>query len=762
MFRTTRFFFVLVSVLCVTSLLQAKTKSIATVTGTDKVITVTLPAPFSETVYAGTFSASIDGHATNLYCIDIKHQLQYNAPYTDVEQTDSLMTYILNNYYPYKTYPYTNALSTVEKEAGAVQMALWNLSDNLDINGCTNVDATVKARALAIVNDAKTYGHNLSLNSFFIDIPTQSFSTGSPISFTIKAFDNMGVAMPNVNITISTTAGTLSTTTTKTGALGVSPTITLTPNGNATTATITVSGTVGIPAGTKYFHQADPNGKQKLILATPTIAARTITKTITWFDEIKLALTKKADVNKVNDGDFVNYTIVVKNIGTQAAQNVTVSDQLPAILNYVSCLPVGAYSPISGIWAVGSLNVGDSAVLVIKTKANFSNTNPTPFTLGPVKDYNLFVIDTLIQPSADTQGKLAVGGYCDLRGYSVGDQLPANSGNVLVCGNHLTFITGRVYNGKAVYQNYITSTMGFSADDGIVKDSVLNFPAAKLYVQNLSSQLATLAKTDTIASAYGTITLNAHKSGLNVFYLDGSKLLTSNALVINAPANSTVLVNISGDSTRIFGGFDVNGTTKDKVLLNFYEATKLTFSGADVRASVLAPKATLNFPAGIVSGQLIVRCMYGSGQVNLSPFTGVLSRDTSITNFATCEGASVSNMPNYFNFGLTALARISENDSPNSVKGGSNSKASEFKLEQNYPNPFNPSTIVRFNMANAGYAKVAIYNITGQLIKVLADGNFTQGSHEVVFNANNLPSGIYLCRMTSGTFSSVQKMILQK
>ena len=269
--------------------LNADTKSIATVTGTDKIITVVLPAPYNENVYAGTFNAVINGQPVSLYCIDIAHNLAFNEPYQDNSSTDSLMTYVLNNYYPFKAYPYTGAMNTVEKEAGAVQMALWNLSDGLNINACS-VDASVKTRALAILADAAANAHVFSLNSFFIDIPNQSFNIGSPVSFTVKAFDNMGIAMPNVHITLSTTVGVLSTTTVTTGENGVSPSVTLTPNGNMTSASITASGTVGIPAGTKYFHVSNPNGKQKLILATPTIASRTINRTITWYNEIQLAV----------------------------------------------------------------------------------------------------------------------------------------------------------------------------------------------------------------------------------------------------------------------------------------------------------------------------------------------------------------------------------------------------------------------------------------------------------------------------------------
>ncbi len=739
-------------------------ESIATVTGTAKVISVTLPSPYSETVYCGTLAATVGGNPTNLYCIDINHALAYNEQYQDVSATDSVLTYILNNYYPFKALPYTGSLSTAEAEAGAVQLSLWHFSDGLDVSLVTNVDASVKTRAAAIIADANLHAHVFSLNSFAIVIPPQSFTVGSPIQFTVQAYDNMGIAMPNVAITLSTSSGTLSTLTTVTGATGVSPVITLTPASGHTSATITATGTVGIPAGTKYYHVANPNGKQKLILATPTIASRTISRTCTWFDEIKLVVSKTADKTTCNNGDIVNYTIKVKNIGTAQAQNVVVSDQLPAILTFLSSTPSGPYSAASGLWTVGNLNAGDSATLVIQTKVVYSNPSANSFTLGAASDYNLFVIDTLIQPSADTQGKLAVGGYADLSGYSVGDQLPEHSGNVLVVGGHLTYMVGRVYNGKAVYQDYITSTTGFSADDGIVKDSIINFPAAKLYLENLSAQLAALAHTDTASYLPNhSVECNGSRNDFNVFDVDGSQLLATNNFTVNVPSGSTVIVNISGTDSRLFGGFEVNGTTKDKVLLNFYEAKTLNISGIDVKASVLAPKADLTFPAGVVTGQLIVRKMTGSGQVNLCPFTGSATRDTSIVNIATVSAANQSNMPSFFNAGSGGMARMISKTNATGIKTQSgSSKVESFKLEQNYPNPFNPSTKIRFSVATAASVNISIYNITGQQVAVVANGFFNNGTYEATFDASSLTSGIYFAKMTSGAFTSIQKMNLLK
>ncbi|MFA4924391.1 MAG: collagen-binding domain-containing protein, partial [Ignavibacteriaceae bacterium] len=497
------FLFVL---LTASGLLQAGVQSTATVTGTDKGVNVTLPAPFGNSVFSGTFKATVNGNPTSLYCIDLHHYLVYNSPYQDVESTNDTLSYILNNYYPFQT-SYPGKLTDV-REASAVQLALWHLTDGLDITLVTGSSISdIKTRALAIVADALLNAHSFNLNTFVINIPPQSFAIGSPITFTVQAFNDDGLAMPNVQVALSTTLGSLSQTTVTTGITGVTPVVTLTPVSGQTTATITATGVVGIPSGTKYYHVANPNGQQKLILATPTIASRTITAAVNWCNSFNLVISKVADKTVVNEGDIITYTIKVKNTGTGNAQNIQVSDQLASVLDFISCTPSGVYNPTTGIWNVGTVNAHDSASLEIKVKVNYGNTSAPTYDLGAATEFNLFVIDTLIQPSSDTEGKVAVGGYADLRNYSVGDKLPANSGDVLVVGNHLTFFSGRVYNGRTTYENFITSTTQFTSDEGIFQDTVLDFSGAENHLLNLSNQLSNLAETDTVGFEWGNVQL---------------------------------------------------------------------------------------------------------------------------------------------------------------------------------------------------------------------------------------------------------------
>ncbi|MHB8336645.1 MAG: choice-of-anchor A family protein [Ignavibacteriaceae bacterium] len=764
-FKYTFILTIAVFIIAISTLINAKIKSISQVIGQNIGVGIYIPAPVNDTYFTGTYSAEVDGHSTSLYCIDLYHHMAYNSNYQDVESTNDTLSYILNNYYPFKT-SYPNMLSDVHREAAAVQLALWHLTDSLNINTLSGQNhsniSDIKQRVAEILNDAYTNAHGYSLKTFVINIPAQSFTTGSPVTFTVQAFNNQGLAMPNVQITLTTTQGTLSQTTISTGVDGVTPLITLTPTASQTTATLTATGIVGIPSGTKYYNVADPNGKQKLILATPTTATRTISQIVNWSSSYNLVVTKTADKNNAVNGDIINYTILVKNTGNGDAQNVKISDQLSSLLDFVSATPSGVYDPTTGVWNAGTIAANDSTSLLIKVKVDYNNVPSLTYDLGAASGFNLFVLDTLIQPSSDTQGKAAIGGYADLQKYSVGYELPPNSGNVLVVGNHLTFISGAVINGRAVYQNFITTTTQFTADSGIVKDSVIDFGQARTHLQNLSNQLSALVSTDTVMDEYNHVELDGHNDTLNVFNVDGALVSNANNFTIDAPNGSTVIVNILGKNVTMKGGFDVTGTTIDKVLLNFPQADTIHISYINVMASILAPNSVLDFPSGVVNGQVIVRCFYGAGQMNINLFDGNVINTVNIANFATVISASQASMPGLVGSVSPSYWLVASHQTGLTNVENKQLVPKQFNLEQNYPNPFNPSTVISFTVAKSEAVNISIFNIIGQKIATLINKEYTPGSYSVQFNAGNLPSGIYFYRLSTNDYVSIKKMILMK
>jgi hypothetical protein len=85
----------------------------------------------------------------------------------------------------------------------------------------------------------------------------------------------------------------------------------------------------------------------------------------------------------------------------------------------------------------------------------------------------------------------------------------------------------------------------------------------------------------------------------------------------------------------------------------------------------------------------------------------------------------------------------------------------DYQLYQNYPNPFNPLTTIRYSVKKTAQVNIAIYNSIGQEIKVLVNKKQGYGEYRIQFNATDIPSGVYLCKMQIGDeFIATNKMLL--
>jgi len=88
--------------------------------------------------------------------------------------------------------------------------------------------------------------------------------------------------------------------------------------------------------------------------------------------------------------------------------------------------------------------------------------------------------------------------------------------------------------------------------------------------------------------------------------------------------------------------------------------------------------------------------------------------------------------------------------------------SADFQLYQNYPNPFNPNTTISFTMSKSGYVNLIVYNSLGQEIAKLVDGYKDAGTYFINWNAENLPSGVYIYKLEANNFTAVRKMTLMK
>jgi hypothetical protein len=94
--------------------------------------------------------------------------------------------------------------------------------------------------------------------------------------------------------------------------------------------------------------------------------------------------------------------------------------------------------------------------------------------------------------------------------------------------------------------------------------------------------------------------------------------------------------------------------------------------------------------------------------------------------------------------------------------GGTGKVPEEYSLGQNYPNPFNPSTLIEYALPTDAYVTLKVYDVLGREVVILVQGYQTAGYRTVVLNGEKMPSGLYVYRLTAGTFNEVRRMLLMK
>lgn len=85
-----------------------------------------------------------------------------------------------------------------------------------------------------------------------------------------------------------------------------------------------------------------------------------------------------------------------------------------------------------------------------------------------------------------------------------------------------------------------------------------------------------------------------------------------------------------------------------------------------------------------------------------------------------------------------------------------------FELAQNYPNPFNPSTTIEYVLPRLTQVELKVYDILGHDVRTLVSDRQSAGKHRVLFDAKDIPAGLYFYRIKAGELVQTKKLILLK
>lgn len=244
-----------------------------------------------------------------------------------------------------------------------------------------------------------------------------------------------------------------------------------------------------------------------------------------------------------------------------------------------------------------------------------------------VADFNAFIFGSAHLVNSSMEGRLAVGGSATINSYSVGTAMSDGGGvrddvivvGSLVTGNMSLNSGGNVrYAGAHAGRAWVNN--GGSAYQGA---SPFDFSAIRAELSVTSNTMASLSPTGTATMQWGGITLTGGDASFNVFSVPGEWFGSANNFTIDAPAGSTVLVNISGSSVDISNqGWNLQGVGAGTVLYNFHEASSLSMSGVGVQGSILAPDASVSFSNGKFAGTMVAADLKGGGSFAVAPFSG--------------------------------------------------------------------------------------------------------------------------------------------
>lgn len=215
---------------------------------------------------------------------------------------------------------------------------------------------------------------------------------------------------------------------------------------------------------------------------------------------------------------------------------------------------------------------------------------------------------------------------------------------------------------------------------------------------------------------------------------------------------------IPGNEGYVLDAFNLTGTWNNPAYAIYHTQSPRVrqfgggaTGGMDDRFDMILYSKAINDPGGITLIQGSITAFGNDGNhyndsINRPPNNAVPQ------NIADALHYAADHLP------ITALLKFENVISVNNQS----EIAEDFRLHQNYPNPFNPFTAINYELKYSTYVSLDIYDVTGKYIDNIVNGKQNSGNYSVGFSGENLPSGVYIYRLTSGDFTETKKMILLK
>jgi uncharacterized protein (TIGR03790 family) len=237
----------------------------------------------------------------------------------------------------------------------------------------------------------------------------------------------------------------------------------------------------------------------------------------------------------------------------------------------------------------------------------------------------------------------------------------------------------------------------------------------------------------TIDQGIGTVALNGSTT-VTVTSTKTFTLTVANSTGATAAYTVTVTVAPPVAAVTVISSFIAGPTTAKGVLLSWTTSTEANNTGFDIqRKKGTGSYGKIGYVAGKGSSAVPVNYQYNDGITKNGTYTYRLRQINTDGTSAYSPEVSVQISRNV----VTTLT--------------------------SYPNPFNPTTNISFTVEQSGHATMKVYNVIGQEVATLFNGDLEAGvEHTVTFNATSLASGLYFSVLETGGQRFIQKMLLSK
>jgi hypothetical protein len=254
-------------------------------------------------------------------------------------------------------------------------------------------------------------------------------------------------------------------------------------------------------------------------------------------------------------------------------------------------------------------------------------------------------------------------------------------------------------------------------------------------------------------------------------------LLLSDSTIYNyrrfdADNNETDLLNYSENGIGISNPDPVNKTVnletvvlKDTISEKVFLTTNIVLSAGDsikVR-EVNRNNLLLNNYSDAMSYDLHIRIASFNGQKIFEHSAIPMEQNSGhqiVPDWNDLQNEPVKILIDLGNDGTIDDSIFVKNQATNVEDEGSLITPDEYNLAQNYPNPFNPTTTITFTLPKQDLVVLKVYNILGQEVATLINEVRNAGRYSKIFDASQLPSGVYIYKLTAGSFTESRKMIL--